>query len=111
MIQSSKWWIFLCLAIVVWLPTSAAAQTGFRRMPPGKLAVGMGYQRYRPPTRTDAPFRFHAQTLLGNLDYAFNRDLKLSLLPGVSFLMLSPKTLMRSHRVRQLIFDSSTSTT
>lgn len=54
-------------------------------MPPGKLAVGMGYQRYRPPTRTDAPFRFHAQTLLGNLDYAFNRDLKLSLLPGVSF--------------------------
>ena len=85
MIQSSKWWIFLCLAIVVWLPTSAAAQTGFRRMPPGKLAVGMGYQRYRPPTRTDAPFRFHAQTLLGNLDYAFNRDLKLSLLPGVSF--------------------------
>ena len=85
MIQSSKWWIFLCFAIVVWLPTSAAAQTGFRRMPPGKLAVGMGYQRYRPPTRTDAPFRFHAQTLLGNLDYAFNRDLKLSLLPGVSF--------------------------
>ena len=85
MIQSSKWWIFLCLAIVVWLPTSAAAQTGFRKMPPGKLAVGMGYQRYRPPTRTNAPFRFHAQTLLGNLDYAFNRDLKLSLLPGVSF--------------------------
>ena len=85
MIQSSKWWIFLVLAIVVWLSTSAAAQTGFRRMPPGKLAVGMGYQRYRPPTRTDAPFRFHAQTLLGNLDYAFNRDLKLSLLPGVSF--------------------------
>ena len=85
MIQSSKWWIFLVLAIVVWLSTSAAAQTGFRRMPPSKLAVGMGYQRYRPPTRPDAPFRFHAQTLLGNLDYAFNRDLKLSLLPGVSF--------------------------
>ena len=35
--------------------------------------------------RTDAPFRFYAQTLLGNLDYAFNRDLKISLLPGVSF--------------------------
>lgn len=85
MIQSSKWRIFLFLVVVIWLPTSAAAQTGFRRLPPGKLAVGMGYQRYRPPTRTNAPFRFYAQTLLGSLDYAFSRDLKLSLLPGVSF--------------------------
>ena len=28
---------------------------------------------------------FMPQTLLGNLEYAFSRDLKLSLLPGVSF--------------------------
>ena len=86
MIEFSKLRIVLFfLALVVWFPTSASAQTGFRRLPPGKMAVGMGYQRYRPPTRTDAPFRFYAQTLLGNLDYAFNRDLKISLLPGVSF--------------------------
>ena len=45
----------------------------------------MGYQRYRPPKRTEAPFRFYAQTILGNLDYTFNKNLKISLLPGVSF--------------------------
>ena len=83
MVQRKKIWIVL-FAILV-LSTSALAQSGFRRLPPGKLAVGMGYQRYRPPTRTNAPFRFYAQTLLGNLEYAFSRDLKLSLLPGASF--------------------------
>ena len=45
----------------------------------------MGYQRYRPPRRTEAPFRFNAQTILGNLDYVFNDDLRISLLPGISF--------------------------
>ena len=45
----------------------------------------MGYQRYNPPKHTEAPFRFNAQTLLGNLDYTFNSDLKMSLLPGISF--------------------------
>ena len=83
MVQRKKIWIVLFGILV--LSTSALAQSGFRRLPPGKLAIGMGYQRYRPPTRTNAPFRFYAQTLLGNLEYAFSRDLKLSLLPGVSF--------------------------
>ena len=83
MVQRKKIWIVL-FAILV-LATSALAQSGFRKLPPGKLAIGLGYQRYRPPTRTNAPFRFYAQTLLGNLEYAFSRDLKLSLLPGVSF--------------------------
>ena len=83
MVQRKK--ILIVLFAILVLSTSALAQSGFRRLPPGKLAIGMGYQRYRPPTRTNAPFRFYAQTLLGNLEYAFSRDLKLSLLPGVSF--------------------------
>ena len=83
MVQRKK--ILIVLFAILVFSTSALAQSGFRRMPPGKLAIGMGYQRYRPPTRTNAPFRFYAQTLLGNLEYAFSRDLKLSLLPGVSF--------------------------
>lgn len=83
MVQQKK--ILIVLFAILVFSTSALAQSGFRRMPPGKLAIGMGYQRYRPPTRTNAPFRFYAQTLLGNLEYAFSRDLKLSLLPGVSF--------------------------
>lgn len=77
--------ILIVLFAIFVLSTSAFAQSGFRRLPPGKLAIGMGYQRYQPPTRTNAPFRFYAQTLLGNLEYAFSRDLKLSLLPGFSF--------------------------
>lgn len=64
---------------------SVSAQTGFYRAPAGKIGIGIGYQRYRPPKRTEAPFRFHAQTLLGNVDYMFNDDLKISLLPGISF--------------------------
>lgn len=83
MIQRKK--ILIVLFAILVLSTSAFAQSGFRKMVPGKLAVGMGYQRYQPPTRTNAPFRFYAQTLLGNLEYAFSRDLKMSLLPGVSF--------------------------
>ena len=83
MVQEKK--ILIVLFAIFVLSTSAFAQSGFRRLPPSKLAIGMGYQRYRPPTRTNAPFRFYAQTLLGNLEYAFSRDLKLSLLPGVSF--------------------------
>ena len=75
--------LFLCLLVLFVMP--AFAQTGFYRLPTGKLAIGMGYQRYQPPKRTTAAFRFNAQTLLGNLDYAFSRDLKVSLLPGVSF--------------------------
>ena len=74
--------IFLFLAITT---TSVCAQSGFYELPVGKWAIGIGYQRYRPPKRTDASFRFHAQTMLGSLDYAFSRDLKVSLLPGVSF--------------------------
>lgn len=83
MVQRKK--ICIVLFAILVLSTSALAQSGFRKLPPGKLAIGMGYQRYRPPTRTNAPFRFYAQTLLGNLEYAFSRDLKLSVLPGVSF--------------------------
>lgn len=64
---------------------SVSAQTGFYRSPAGKMGIGIGYQRYRPPKRTEAPFRFSAQTILSNLDYTFNRDLKISLLPGISF--------------------------
>ena len=84
MVQRKKILIVL-FAILVLSTSPALAQSGFRRLPLGKLAIGMGYQRYQPPTRTNAPFRFYAQTLLGNLEYAFSRDLKLSLLPGVSF--------------------------
>ena len=64
---------------------SVSAQTGFYRSPVGKMGIGVGYQHYIPPTHTEAPFRFNAQTILGNLDYTFNRDLKMSLLPGISF--------------------------
>ena len=71
------------LLVIFSIPVSA--QTGFYRSPAGKVGIGIGYQRYRPPKRTEAPFRFHAQTLLGNLDYAFNNDLKISFLPGISF--------------------------
>ena len=71
--------------VFVMFSVSALAQTGFYRSPAGKMGIGVGYQRYRPPKRTEAPFRFHAQTLLGNVDYAFNNDLKISFLPGVSF--------------------------
>lgn len=85
MIKFSLLRIVLFFLLLVVFPASIFAQTGFRKLSPGKMAVGMGYQRYRPPTRTDAPFRFYAQTLLGNLDYSFNPDLKISLLPGVSF--------------------------
>lgn len=76
---------FVLFFVLVIFSVSASAQTGFHRLPTGKMAIGMGYQRYRPPKRTEAPFRFSAQTILGNLDYAFSRDLKVSLLPGVSF--------------------------
>ena len=78
--------------VLVMFSVSVSAQTGFYRSPAGKLGIGIGYQRYRPPRRTDAPFRFHAQTLLGNLDYAFNNDLKISFLPGVSFFEANTQT-------------------
>ena len=74
--------IFLILTITT---TEVYAQSGFYELPISKKAIGIGYQRYRPPKRTDASFRFRAQTVLGSFDYAFSRDLKISLLPGVSF--------------------------
>ena len=67
------------------ISASVSAQTGFYKSPAGKVGIGVGYQRYTPPKRTEAPFRFQAQTMLGNLDYTFSRDLKMSLLPGISF--------------------------
>lgn len=78
--------------VFVIFSVSVSAQTGFYRSPVGKLGIGIGYQRYRPPKRTEAPFRFHAQTLLGDLDYAFNNDLKISFLPGVSFFEANTQT-------------------
>ena len=71
--------------VLVMFSASVSAQTGFYRSPAGKIGIGIGYQRYRPPKRTEAPFRFHAQTILGNLDYVFNDDLRISFLPGISF--------------------------
>lgn len=72
-------------SLFVLFSVAASAQTGFHQPPAGKMGIGMGYQRYNPPNRTEAAFRFKAQTLLGNLDYMFSDDLKISLLPGVSF--------------------------
>ena len=83
---------FVPFFVFVMFSVSASAQTGFHRLSTGKMAIGMGYQRYRPSKRTEAPFRFSAQTILGNLDYTFSRDLKVSLLPGISFLRPGPKT-------------------
>ena len=75
--------LIICLLT---LPISQAfTQTSFRKIPMGKRSIGIGYQRYVPPKRTTLPFRFHAQTILGGFDYSFSRDLKISLLPGVSF--------------------------
>ena len=75
--------LIICLLI---LPISQGfTQTSFRKMAMSKKSIGIGYQRYIPPKRTTTPFRFHAQTILGGLDYGFSRDLKVSLLPGVSF--------------------------
>ena len=67
--------------------TSIPAQTGFHKLPTGELV-----DRHGLPTSISLPvdarmprIRFHAANhRLGNLDYAFNRDLKVSLLPGVS---------------------------
>ena len=75
----------LCFYLLLAFTPVMYAQSGFYELPISKKAIGIGYQRYRPPKRTDAPFRFHAQTVLGSLDYAFSRDLKISLIPGVSF--------------------------
>ena len=73
------------VCLLVLLSPPVYAQSGFYELPISKKAIGIGYQRYRPPKRTDAPFRFYAQTILGSFDYAFSRDLKISLLPGISF--------------------------
>ena len=81
----NKRMLFILFLILVMFSVSVSAQTGFYRTPAGKIGIGIGYQRYRPPKRTEAPFRFSAQTILSNLDYTFNRDLKISLLPGISF--------------------------
>ena len=76
--------LFSFYLLLVFTPVMYA-QSGFYELPISKKAIGIGYQRYRPPKRTDASFRFRAQTVLGSFDYAFSRDLKVSLLPGVSF--------------------------
>ena len=88
----NKQMLVIPFLVLVMSSVSVSAQTGFYRSPAGKMGIGVGYQRYRPPRRTDAPFRFHAQTLLGNLDYAFNNDLKISFLPGVSFFEANTQT-------------------
>jgi len=56
MVQQKK--ILIVLFAILVLSTSALAQSGFRRLPPGKLAIGMGYQRYRPPDAHQCPFPF-----------------------------------------------------
>lgn len=81
----TKQMLVIPVFVLAMFSVSVSAQTGFYRTPAGKIGIGVGYQRYRPPQRTEAPFRFNAQTILGNLDYAFNRDLKISMLPGISF--------------------------
>lgn len=88
----NKRMLAISFSLLVIFSVSVSAQTGFYQSPAGKLGIGIGYQRYRPPKRTEAPFRFHAQTLLGNLDYAFNEDLKISLLPGISFFQANTQT-------------------
>jgi len=81
----NKRMLIIPILVLFMFSVPVSAQTGFYRSPAGKIGIGIGYQRYRPPKRTDAPFRFNAQTILGNLDYIFNSDLKMSLLPGISF--------------------------
>ena len=68
--------LIFIVCLLVLLSTPVYAQSGFYELPISKKAIGIGYQRYRPPKRIDAPFRYHAQTILGSLDYAFSRDSK-----------------------------------
>ena len=82
--------IFYFFLLLAFAP-GVYGQSGFYNLPPGKMAIGIGYQRYRPPTRTEAPFRFHAQTILGGLDYVFSPNLRVSLSPGVSFFDVTTK--------------------
>ena len=71
----NKQMIVIPFFILALFSVPVSAQTGFHRSPAGKMGLGMGYQRYIPPKRTEAPFRFHAQTLLGKTPVESASDL------------------------------------
>ena len=78
------------------LTTPAFAQTGILNLPPGKNALGLGFQWYDPPSNleqrtSNAQHRFRAQNIRGSLDYQLNRQLKVSFIPSVAFLNIASR--------------------
>ncbi len=76
--------------------TSAFAQTGILSLPAGKSAIGLGFQLYDPPSKLQRnsgnyQHRFRAQNIRGSLDYYFNRQLKISFIPGIAFLNIASR--------------------
>ena len=86
----------LLILIFAVLPTPVFAQTGILSLPKGKNAIGLGVEWYDPPPKTQIGggnyyHRFRAQNIRGSLDYHFNRQLKVSFIPGIAFLSLASR--------------------
>lgn len=79
----------VCFVILFTAPINA--QTGILGLPAGKNAIGLGFQWYDPPPKSqrNSQHRFRAQNIRGSLDYYFNRQLKVSFIPGIAFLNIA----------------------
>ena len=87
--------LLLVFTLVV-LTTSTFAQTGILSLPAGKNALGLGFQLYDPPSKLQRnsgsyQHRFRAHNIRGSLDYHFNRQLKISFIPGIAFLSIASR--------------------
>ena len=97
MIKHSYLRIVLFFLLFIVLPTPTFAQTGILNLTTGKNALGIGVQRYDPPSNleqrtSNAQHRFRAQNIRGSLDYQLNRQLKVSFIPGVAFLNIASRS-------------------
>ena len=86
----------LLIFLLTLLTTPAFSQTGILNLPPGKNALGLGFQWYDPPSNleqrtSNAQHRFRAQNIRGSLDYQLNRQLKVSFIPSVAFLNIASR--------------------
>lgn len=78
----------LIVSLLILSPMIATAQMSIRDLPRGKSAVGIAFEQYqhnRLFSNICGDLRFNVRTFRASLDYGYTNDIKVSLIPGVSF--------------------------
>ena len=84
--------LYLIVFLSISFPLTASSQMSLYDLPRFRSAVGIAFEQYqhnRLFSNICGDLRFNVRTFRASLDYGYSEDIKVSLIPGVSFTNVS----------------------